>query len=145
MKVLIALDDSPISMRAAREAARLFPNAEYLVVNVNSRSVPWVMTGDFGVVYPAPLLDLPAYGLDEDQLATRAEQAGLDDAEVMALLGDRASAICDAAEIHDVDVIVVGSHDKGLLHRVVNPSIAHAVVQGTYRPVLVVSGTPPTT
>jgi hypothetical protein len=39
-KVLIALDDSPILLRAAREAARLFPDAEFLVVNMTRRTAP---------------------------------------------------------------------------------------------------------
>ena len=141
-KVLIALDDSPISLRAAREAARLFPAAEFLVVNVTSRVVPWI-AGDFGAVYPAILADMPAIGLDDEQLAAQADALGLEDVTVLPLEGAPAAAICEAAEANDVDVVVVGSHDKSILRRLLDPSIAQAVVQGTYRPVLVVSGTPP--
>ncbi len=144
MKVLIAVDDSPISVRAAREAARLFPTADMLLVNVSHRQLPWIAAADFGAVYSAEVLDLPADGLDDEQLAEVAAAAGLTDPELLSLEGDPAKAICDAADHHDVDVVVVGSHDKGVLRRLVDPSVAEAVVQGTYRPVLVVSGDPPT-
>ena len=75
MKILIALDESPVSARAAREAVRLFSGQD--------------------------------------------------------------------AEDNEVDVIVVGSHDKSVLRRLVDPSVAAGIVRETYRPVLVVSGEPP--
>lgn len=142
MRVLVAIDDSPHALRAAREAARLFPGSEFLVINVAGRVVPWV-TGDYGTVYPMHLTDLPESGLTDAEIDARVERAGLDDARVIGAEGDPASTICAAAEANDVDVVVVGSRDKGLLRRLFEPSVAHAVVQGTYRPVLVVSGEPP--
>jgi nucleotide-binding universal stress UspA family protein len=145
MKVLVALDDSTISLRAAREAVRLFPGAEFLVVNVNRRPVPWLAPGPFGATYATSFVDLPPVGLDDEALAERAHASGIDDPETITTVGEPASAICDAAEEHDVDVVVIGSHDKGVLGRLLHPSIAHAVVSGTHRPVLVVSGRPPLT
>ena len=144
MKVLIALDDSEISLRAASEARRLFGDVEYLVVNVAQTVVPWLATGEFGMVYPTDLADMGLGGLDETTLVEKSEAAGFEPAEVLSVDGDPAKAICDAADRYDVDVVVVGSHDKGVLRRLVDPSVAQAVVQGTYRPVLVVSGTAPT-
>lgn len=143
LKVLVALDDAPISLRAAREAARLFPEAEFLVVNVASVVVPWIPGGEFGGVYSTAIVDLQSEAPDDDQLAARAAEAGIAEVEVLRLGGDPAAAICEAAETHDVDLVVVGSHDKGVLRRLLDPSVAQAVVQGTYRPVLVVSGSPP--
>jgi nucleotide-binding universal stress UspA family protein len=140
VKVLIALDESPISRRAAREAGRLFGDAEYLVVNVTRHAVPWVAAGGFGTVYPIPLTELRPSRLDEDEVLALAEHAGIHASEVLPEYGDPAAAICDAAEESDVDVVVVGSHDKGVLRRLLDPSVAQAVVRGTDRPVLVVSG-----
>ena len=51
--------------------------------------------------------------------------------------------IAAAAEEHDVDVVVVGSHDKSALRRLFDPSVAVGVVRATSRPVLVVSGDQP--
>jgi nucleotide-binding universal stress UspA family protein len=144
MRILIALDESAISRRAASEARRLFPNGEFLVVNVSRRVVPWLVTGEFGMVYPAENVLLHDDGLDEEHLTSLAEAAGINPTDVLTIVGDPAHTICQAADDHDVDVVVVGSHDKGVLRRLVDPSVAQAVVQGTYRPVLVVSGTRPT-
>jgi len=144
VKVLIALDESAVSIRAAREAHRLFPQGEFLVVNVGRRRVPWLAGGEYGVVYPADTAYFVNDGLDDSELTALAEAAGLEPVDVLTAFGDPADVICDAAERHDADVVVVGSHDKGVLRRLIEPSVAQAVVQGTYRPVLVVSGTPPT-
>ncbi len=67
IRVLLALDESVASFRAAREAARLFrTDAEYLVVNVAQVPVPWVPVGGFGVVS----VPLPAWDADDPGLFT---------------------------------------------------------------------------
>ena len=146
MKILIALDESPVSARAAREAVRLFSpaGAHFLVVNVATVPTTWVGL-DFGVVAP---LDIDPKWLETDEedeadLMALARGAGVADPEIVAIAGDPVTRICSAAEEHGVDVIVVGSHDKSALRRLVDPSVAAGVVRATYRPVLVVSGKPP--
>ncbi len=144
--MLVALDGSPTSFRAGREAARLFADAEFLMVKVTEVGMPWLAgseLGPFGMVYPATAAELARERPDVTELSALARSAGLDDAALLNPTGDPASAICAAAEAHDVDVVVVGGHDRGLLRRLIDPSVAQAVVHGTFRPVLVVSGTPP--
>ena len=148
MKVLIALDESPVSARAARVAARLFAGCDpdFLVINVATIHIPWMTAGGYGTVAPLPAdphWPEPVDEQDEALLAERAEQAGVPDPEVITTSGDAVSMICSAAEAHHVDVIVVGSHDKSALRRLFDPSVASGVVRDSYRPVLVVSGTPP--
>lgn len=152
MKVLIALDASPVSARAAQEAIRLFAgcDADFLVIDVAGVQVPWVPGMDHGLVSAMPpdprWLESMAEqesGQSEVLLAERAELVGVPDPEVIATAGDVVTMICAAAEEHQVDVIVVGSHDKSALRRLFDPSVAAGVVRDTYRPVLVVSGTPP--
>ena len=147
MKIFIALDESPVSARAAREAVRLFSpaGAHFLVVNVAAIPTAWVGGLDFGVVAP---LDIDPRWLetneeDEADMIALARGAGVADPEIVATAGDPVTRICSAAEEHGVDVIVVGSHDKSALRRLVDPSVAAGVVRATYRPVLVVSGKPP--
>ncbi len=116
------------------------------MVKVTEVSMPWVAGaefGSFGMVYPATVAELAMEHPDPAELSALAQTVGLDDAALLNPTGDPASAICAAAEAHDVDVVVVGSHDRGVLRRLIDPSVAQAVVQGTYRPVLVVSGEPP--
>jgi nucleotide-binding universal stress UspA family protein len=137
MKVLIALDHSECSEHAARQAMRLFPDAEVLAINVAQMPVPWVVEG-YGAVYslppnwPPPADELRA-GLQHD-----VDEAGLPEVELITETGDPASRICHAADDHDVDVIVVGAHQKGLWRRLVDPSVSTEVVHEATRPVLVV-------
>jgi len=116
IRVLLALDESVASFRAAREGARLFrPDAEFLVINVARGPTPWLPVGGFGVVsLPPPAWDAedPARFTEAD-LQQRAEEAGANPTEILTRLGDPVDCICAAAEEHDVDVVVVGGHDKG--------------------------------
>jgi nucleotide-binding universal stress UspA family protein len=154
MKVLLALDESPVSVRAAREAVRLFssiPGVSFLVVNVSPFPVPWVGGAGFGVA--APLLLDPTWahearapGVDDERkLLDDAQAVGVPDPTVEVREGDAVTQICAVADEHDADVIVVGSHDKSGLRRLFDPSVADGVVHRTARPVLVVSGEPMTT
>ena len=151
MKVLIAFDDSSVSARAAREAVRLFSAADtqFLVINVTRFPLMWASGGGLGYGYGivSPLAmdrgSLDDDGAAEKDLVVRAEAAGLPDAEALVAEGDPVSLVCQAAEEHGVDVIVVGSHDKSVFKRLVDPSVAAGIVRETYRPVLVVSGEPP--
>ena len=147
MKILIALDESPASARAAREAVRLFSGSdvEFLVISVTQ--FPMIWAGGYGYGMVAPLAIEQAWladdGSAENDLMARAEEAGMSDPEAITTKGDPVHLVCLAAEEHDVDVIVVGSHDKSVLRRLVDPSVAAGIVRATYRPVLVVSGEPP--
>lgn len=146
VKVLVALDESPVSLHAAREAVRLFeaPDAEFLVINVARIPISWTYPSGFGGVAAMPLLELQQLSEpSKSEIAATAARAGIEDADVLADVGDPVACICAAAEDHDVDVVVVGSHDRGVLSRLLDPSVAAGVVRGTYRPVLVVSGTAP--
>ena len=146
-KVLIALDESPVSVRAARVAHQLFAGAgnEFLVINVTRLPVPWVSGGIYGEVWAAdPLLwtdqTTEIEAAEREELAAEASEAGLEHPEILVETGDPADAIIKAAEDQDVDVIVVGSHDKGFLRRLLDPSVADRVVHHSHRPVLVVGG-----
>ena len=88
MKILIALDESPVSARAAREAVRLFSpaGAHFLVVNVAAVPTTWVGGLDFGVVAP---LDIDPKWLETDEedeadLIALARGAGVADPEIVA-------------------------------------------------------------
>lgn len=153
MRVLVAIDDSPVSVRAAREAARLFSgqtNTDFLVINVAEIPVAWAGGVGYGmvgpmVVDPRWLEPHPAEEEDHERaLIAEAAAAGLGDAEVMVQSGDPVEQICTAAAEHAVDVIVVGSHDKSALRRLFDPSVASGVVRHTSLPVVVVSGAPTT-
>ncbi|TML12798.1 MAG: universal stress protein [Actinobacteria bacterium] len=56
----------------------------------------------------------------------------------MTKIGDPVVAIRRAATERDVDVIVVGSHDKNFLRRIVSPSVSRELAHKANRPVLIV-------
>ncbi len=145
MRVLIGFDCSEPSLRAAQNAVRLFEGAEFLVINVTPRPAPWVAAVPAGGL-AAPVVDAavdePDPLAEELRLIERAGAAGIPVTEAIATQGDAATRICETASERDVDIIVVGSHDKGILAKLIDPSVADAVVHGTARPVLVVSGAP---
>lgn len=143
MKILIALDQSAEARHAAEVARQLFTTEDvhFLVVNVAKMPVPWIGASGFGAVIDFPP-EHPESG--SQQAAEEAERAasvvGLDDPEIDVRLGDAVVEIWGAAEDHDADIVVVGSHDKGVLERLIDPSVADGIVHRTHRPVLVVSG-----
>lgn len=147
--VLVALDESPVSARAAQAAVKLFastPNASFVAVNVSRLPVPWVGTAGFGAAGPMLFdrtwLDTAGRPDDTDQwaLIDRARVLGVPDPDADVRVGDPIRQICAAADEHHADVIVVGSHEKSALQRLFDPSVADGVVRRTPRPVLVVSG-----
>lgn len=142
MRVLIALDSTSSSLRAARAAVRLFGDlgTEFLVINV-ATPMPWIAAG--APLYPSSAV-LPAFEApDERAVRDLVRQAGIPEAETISTAGTPVEGIVEAADAHDVDVIVVGGHDKGMLERILEPSVSQGVVRATHRPVLVVSGDPP--
>lgn len=158
-RVLIAVDDSESSVAAARTAHRLFgDDAEYTVISVSaSQPLKW---GDdallYGTVYPlatptgtviggVPLIvHQPGATPDGDRVEVAeqtadnvAHDAGVDSAETIGETGDPVDAILDAAEKHHVDVIVVGSHERGWFRRLFTTSVRDELVRDARVPVLV--------
>jgi len=141
IKVLVALDESPVSRRAAHVAGRLFagPDTEFLAISVAEVPTAW---GDpFGGVYALPQSfwnDLPGSELTEQEVTAEAEDSGLNRVEPLVEVGMPVERIVAAADEHDVDVIVVGAHHKGFLRRLIDPSVSEGVIHRAHRPVLVV-------
>jgi nucleotide-binding universal stress UspA family protein len=159
-RVLVAVDETEDSVHAAQVAHSLFGDGpEYFAVNVGSirldtAHVPWYEAG-WGAAYPVPYGGVWTYrrGTEDTDARPRADapdevaaatarrvsdDSGLPEAQAIGELGDPADAILRAAEEHRVDVIVVGSHDRGWLSRLWQPSVSGAVVKHTELPVLVV-------
>lgn len=138
--ILIAVDHSDASEHAARVARRLFgggPTVRYLAINVmepiGGTGVP---EAGFGAVYP--IVDPAQVGMSDREIETELARAGVKQASVLTEVGDPTSAILAAADSHDVDVIVVGSRQKGFFARLIDPSVSAAVSRRTDRPMLVV-------
>lgn len=58
--------------------------------------------------------------------------------EFLALEGAPVFVICDTAKKRDANLILVGSHGRNILERVLIGSVSHGLIQHADRPVLVV-------
>ena len=136
-RLLVAYDGTPLAEKALEHALTTYPDAEITVLHV--------------IDY---LED--SYGAEEligsGELRERAHDrsaALLADAEDVAEANGRAIStatrvgkppreIVDYTQDHDIDTIVIGSHGRSLMARVLLGSVAESVVRRAPTPVLVV-------
>jgi nucleotide-binding universal stress UspA family protein len=158
IRVLVAVDETEESVRAAEVAHRLFgEEAEYVAVNVavmvtDPSVLPWWGAG-WGVSYPITYGSAWTYrSMDQsgisaaesevegatDEARSVADRSGLTGAEAVGEVGDPADAVLRVAQERAVDVIVLGTHDRGWFDRLVHPSVTKGVVRRAEIPVLVV-------
>lgn len=135
--VLVPMDHSPLARRALEYALEVHPDASLTVIHV----VNFVDDS-----YSAEMLVGP------EELRERAEErteqlfeearalAAEADASLSTVttFGDPARNIVDYAEDEDVDLVVIGSHGRSLLSRILLGDTADRVVQRAPVPVTVV-------
>ena len=152
--VLLAVDESEASRRAAAFVGRFFGGLDVAVTAVNVARAPigWASTSPYAVlppvpyggVYTWPLTDADRELIDADadraEREARAVAAGLapPGADIDVAFGDPVEAIVRAAEEHDADIIVVGCQHKGTLQRLFGRSVSEELSREAPRPVLVV-------
>lgn len=143
MHVLIATDGSPSADRAVAEAARLLPlsGARVTVLSVDDVALDW--PGPAAAVGAASMLvvrDAAAIRADLDRAAAALAGTGAT-VETALREGDAATRILESARDLAADLVVVGSHGRGAMGRLLLGSVSTAVLHGFPGPVLVVSGT----
>ena len=149
--VLLAVDESSESEYAARRARELFgPDANYLAVNVAEYPVAWYPTpmawgGVYAFAAPYPLVEEEVGNVTDEQedareVATVAAAHADVDASPVGVTGDPVTAILEAADEHQADVIVVGASDKSWWQRLFEGSVSSDIAKRSRRPVLLVRG-----
>lgn len=136
-RIVVGYDDSEASQRALARAAELATalDAEVLVTSV-ARIVAGAATArGLGPFYPVDTADV--HEAELHRAAEFLERAGVRH-ECVVTVGDPASEIVELAEDRDADLIVVGTREAGLLERLLDPSVSHAVQRRAHRDVLVV-------
>jgi len=146
MHVLIATDGSPNSIEAARRAAQLLKPADHVTLLSVLTEVPGDDAGGFeGSVYSAGEQE----ALWKQELAEAGEELERTAAALTSTavdkrieVGDVSGTICKVADELKVDVIVVGSHGRGAIERLLLVSVSDQVVRHAPCPVLVIRPTP---
>jgi nucleotide-binding universal stress UspA family protein len=142
MKILIGIDDSSCS-RAALEFIRKSPWATKAQVIVVSAVRPAVMAYSEMYVPPAEAVEelLEEQKLVHQELVSQAEKdlrrSGLA-TEARVLVGDPREAIIETAKAEEVDLVVVGSHGRSGLPKLLMGSVASHIVTHAPCSVLVV-------
>ena len=145
MRVVVATDGSEPSIEAARRAAALWPadDVEFVVVSVIlPLDDPNAAAGGFAG--PTQTLEEArdehrADVVEADAtLAETAQAIGARPIEQRLVEGDPAIRVVELAEELAADVVVVGSHGKGLAKRLLLGSTSEQIVREAPCPVLVV-------
>jgi nucleotide-binding universal stress UspA family protein len=142
MKVLIATDGSELSTHAARRGLELLGSPSSLTVLAVLTDVP----GDEAGGFEGPVETPEEQDAEWDQEQSDARSAikvtldaiGRPQAEQRVEVGDPGGVICTVADEIDADVILLGSHGRGVLKRVVLGSVSEHVLRHAPCPVLVV-------
>ncbi len=151
MKILIAVDTTETGHPTLEQALRLL-NLQAATVLLLSVEQPVVTppTSDMpGFFSESPELswqnEVEMANLEEERAKTAldwaervCQQAGIQFVVPRLEIGDPKHVICEVAKQEAVDVIVVGSHHKGMVERILMGSASDYVVHHAECPVLVV-------
>jgi nucleotide-binding universal stress UspA family protein len=144
MLALIATDGSDASIAAARWCDEHLPRGTRFTVASVAPLPDEPMAFAGGIEGPLPdtgrTQEVAAQALDIADASVR------ETAEILAPLrveervvrGEAGEALCSLADELDVDVVIVGSHQRGALTRVFLGSVSDYVVHHSKRPVVVV-------
>jgi nucleotide-binding universal stress UspA family protein len=131
--ILVPLDGSTLAEGALPRAAELAGegNARLLLVRATHTAV--FTGGDLVDAQVRVIAEAEAYLA---VVATRMRALGAKDVRTSVWYGDAAPAIIDAAAFNHVDLIVMMSHGRSGLGRLVLGSVAESVLRGTTTPIL---------
>ncbi|EMA69066.1 UspA domain-containing protein [Halorubrum aidingense JCM 13560] len=137
--VLVAMDDSPLSREALAFALDTFPEAEITVVHVAYPEID-MLPADTSEVYDAALDDLDGVGDEAAQAVFESirEVADGRDLSVTFLLGETDRRLVEYTEEGGFDHVVLGTHGREGLSRLLLGSVSEAVVRQTDVPTTLV-------
>ncbi|MDZ7676212.1 MAG: universal stress protein [Acidimicrobiales bacterium] len=146
MKVLIAVDHDRESRDAVAFAKNLLDEDDHaIVVNVASFDIgPAMAMASYSATYADPAIDhrLHMIGDEAEEAAEDVAEGAVESlggsAEPRVEFGDVADRICQVAEDEAVDLVILGTHDRGRFARLWFGSVSDLVVHDAPCSVLVV-------
>lgn len=140
-KVLVPLDGSEQSEKAFEFVLEEFPNENIVLLHVANPLTSAYSSEYGGYVYPtdSDAVEMAKEAAVElvEEYVEKAEESGVD-ATGEHVLGEPASSIVEYAEENDIDHIVIGSHGRTGVSRILLGSVAEKVVRRSPTPVTVV-------
>jgi nucleotide-binding universal stress UspA family protein len=144
--ILVAVDGSPTSNLALQEAARMAPGDACIRVVTVVENPVWTLPLEAGVIYDVDLMHHSLLKAGQGILARAKAQLEGKGMEVRTHLIDLCEiagfnipkAILQEAEDWPADVIVIGTHGRRGVSRLLMGSVADAVLRAATRPVLLV-------
>lgn len=140
MKILLPVDGTELSLHETRFALRLVQEglrASFLLANVQEPASFYEIV----TAQNAQLIENAAQEAGEDLMAPSAQllrDAGVD-YETAVISGDPAQAMLELIEIHNCDMVVMGSRALGIIRRALEGgSTSQRLVQDSPVPVLLV-------
>lgn len=131
--VLVPLDGSPLAESALPRAVEMALDSGARMILLRAAFAHTYPGGDPVEAQVAVVREAEAY-LAEATARVRA--LGVTDVRGSAWYGDAASAIIDAAQFNHADLIVMTTHGRSGLGRLVMGSVAESVLRGTTTPIL---------
>lgn len=132
--ILVCYEERPVAHRVlerAAELARAF-DAHVIVTSV----APVLRVTRAGPIDP---VDPPErHEAEVAEAAARLARLGITDVETVAGLGDVANSIARLADEREVDLVVLGAHEGGMLSRLLGMSTTDAVAHKSPSDVLIV-------
>lgn len=134
--ILVCYEERPMTGRVLERAAELAMALRARIVVTSVAPVMGFMARGSGPYDPT---DPPARHEHElEDAIARFRELGVEDVESVLGYGPPGQAIADAADELDVDMIVLGAHDGGLLSRLFGGSVTDEVAHKAHVDVFVV-------
>ena len=138
--ILVAVDLSDVTMKVVKVAVHLAKPFQSKIILMHAvEDVPQISPiGTEPISVTVPLQDMPADFTEElARLQEMISLVGLESTK-LELRGTPVDLILAQAENSRIDLIVLGSHDRGVFHHLFTGSVVDGILQRAKCPVLIV-------
>ena len=132
-KILVPLDGSALAETAIPTAVQLAKEQGATVTLMRAAEMPWLHTED---VVDAQVMVVREAEEYLGNIADRLRADGYDAVDTSVWYGAPATSIVDGAKAQKADLIVMTSHGRSGLGRLILGSVAESVLRGTTTPIL---------